>query len=121
MREAELLDSRLEQRGYDGRAETALGMMVLGDDDPAARGIRGLDQRVGVNRLDRVEVDDACVDAVERELIGCTQAFVQRDARTDQRDGIRWTGAQDLRAAGWKRTRRRRTAPDTRRASCADR
>jgi hypothetical protein len=45
---AELLNARLEQCGYYGRAETALGMVVLGDDDPAARGIRGLDQRVQV-------------------------------------------------------------------------
>jgi hypothetical protein len=35
VRQAELLDSRLEQCGCYGRAETALGMMVLGDDDPA--------------------------------------------------------------------------------------
>ena len=48
VRQAKLLDSRLEQRGHHGRAETALGVMVLGDDDPAARGIRGLDERVDV-------------------------------------------------------------------------
>src|SRR4051794_26800959 len=31
-------------------------MIVLGEDDPAARGIRGLDQRVGVDRPDRVTI-----------------------------------------------------------------
>ena len=62
--------TRLQQRGYCGRAETALRMMVLGDDDPAARGTHGLDHHVGVDRLDRVEVDKACVDPVEGQLIG---------------------------------------------------
>ena len=41
VRQAELLDSGLEQRGCDGRAEAALRMMVLGDDQPAARRPRG--------------------------------------------------------------------------------
>ena len=58
-------------------------MMVLGDDEPAAGGIRGGDERVGVDGLDRVEVDHARVDPVKRELIGRTEAFVQGDARTD--------------------------------------
>ena len=93
VRQAELLDSGLDQRGCHGRPEAALGMMVLGDDEPAARRIRGGDERVGVDGLDRIEVDHARVDAVQRELIGRTEAFVQGDARTDQRDGIRWAGA----------------------------
>ena len=93
MRHPELLDSGLEQRGCHGGADAALGMMVLGDDEPAARGIRGGDERVGVDGLDRVEIDYARVDAVQRELIGRTEALVQGDARTDQRDGIRWSGA----------------------------
>jgi hypothetical protein len=41
VRRAELLISRGEQRGHDGRAETALGMVILGDDDPALGGLRG--------------------------------------------------------------------------------
>ena len=89
----ELLDSGLKQRGSHGGAEAALGMMVLGDDEAPAGGIRGGGERVGVDGLDRVEVDHARVDPVKRELIGRTEAFVQGDARTDQRDGIRWAEA----------------------------
>ena len=61
-------------------------MVVLGDDQPAAGDRRGRGERLGVDRLDRVQVDDPGVDAGAGQLIGGGQAFVQGDPGTDQRD-----------------------------------
>ena len=64
-------------------------MMVLGDDGPAAvasAASTSVSASIGLTE----RVDNARLDAVDRELIGCTQAFVQREPRTDQRDGFRW-------------------------------
>ena len=52
MRQVEVPNARGEQGGRDGRAETALGMVVLGDDDPALGGLRGGDERLDVDGLD---------------------------------------------------------------------
>ena len=59
-----------------GRLSIASGIARLGA--PHHSSINAAAAPIG---FDRVEVDNACVDAVERELIGCTQAFVQGDAR----------------------------------------
>ena len=53
----------------DGGADAALRVMVLGDDEPPSGGRGGRRQRGGVDRLDRVQVDDARGDAVGLELI----------------------------------------------------
>jgi hypothetical protein len=47
----------------DRRAEPAFGMVVFGDHDPPAGGLRRRDDRGGVDGLDAVAVDDAGVDA----------------------------------------------------------
>ena len=58
--------------------------MVLDGDDPAGRLGRCL-QRLGVDRLDRVEVDHAGVDSFLREHVRRAQRFVDRHAGADER------------------------------------
>src|SRR5580693_7947061 len=70
----------VEDRG----AETALGMVVLGDDQPSAGGRGGGGERGGVRRLDRVQVDDPGADAVGGQLAGGGQALMQGDPGADQ-------------------------------------
>ena len=71
---------RLGERREHGVAQAALGPVVLDGDDAAGRPGR-LDRVAGVERLDRVEVDDACLDAVGGERLGGGQCLVQGDAR----------------------------------------
>jgi len=52
------------------------------------------------SRLDRVQVQDAGVDAVAAELIGGSQTVVQRDTRAGQRHLAGRAGPHELRAAG---------------------
>ena len=101
MCEAQLADSCLEQRSRYCRAEAALGTMVLGDDDPPAGRIRGGDQRVGVDRLDRIRVDHARVDPVPRELIGRAEAFVHCDAGADERYRVGWIDRRTFEPPAW--------------------
>ena len=54
---------------------------------------------VGVDRLDRVEVDHPRRDALAGELVGGGEAFVQGDAGADQRDLVLGAGAQRAAAA----------------------
>src|SRR5580693_6495289 len=72
----------VEDRG----AEAALGVVVLGDDQPAAGGRGGRGKGGGVGGLDRVQVDDPGVDAVGGQLVGRGQAFVQGDPGADLGD-----------------------------------
>ena len=73
-----------------------LGVVVLGDDQPAA-GRRGrLSQGGLADRLDRVQVDDPGGDPVGGQFIGGAQALVHGDARPDQGDLIALAGSQHL-------------------------
>ena len=75
------------QRRQHRLADAALGPVVLDGDDRAGL-LGGLDQRPGVDRLDRVEVDDPGRDAAAGELLGGGQRFVQGDAGADERDVV---------------------------------
>ena len=66
-------------------AEAARRVVVLDDHGPAGGRLRRLDKRLGVDRLDRVEVYDPRANAVPVELVRRGQAVVQRHARSDQR------------------------------------
>lgn len=81
-----------EQRRGDGRAEAALGVVVLGDHDPAAgighRAAKGL----AVDRLDGVAADDPGADTVPLQEVGGAQAGMQRDgAGRGRLDTARWS------------------------------
>ena len=73
------------ERAEDRFADPALGSVILDDDQPAAGGDRRLRKRVVVDRLDRVQVDHAGVDAVAGELIGGLDRLMQCHPGADQR------------------------------------
>ena len=98
--------SARRQQGVGHRGAQPSGrVVVLGHDQAAVRGRRGRGEGAGVDRLDRVQVDDAGADAVHRELVRGGQAGVQGDPRRRSASRRRpgWSGAP------W--TRRRGTSP----------
>src|SRR5258708_3688074 len=72
---------RLESRA----ADAALRIVVLDDDEPVPGRGRGLEERLRIDRLHRVQVHDPGLDAVASELVGRGQAVVQGHAGADQR------------------------------------
>ena len=67
------------ERREHGLAEPALGPVILDRDDRA----RERAQRLGVERLDRVEVDHARLDPLLRERVRRLQRLVDGDPRAD--------------------------------------
>ena len=77
--------------------DTALGVVVL-DGDQAARLLGGgLQERLGVHRLDRVEVDDAHGDALLRPSRSAAARLVDGDSGRDERHPV----ARSEAAAPW--------------------
>ena len=88
-----------DQGAGDRFAETAFRVMVFGDHEAPAGGLRRRREGGGVDRLDRITVDDPDVDALRGQLIGGAQALVQRDAGADQGNRVPLAGAEHLGAA----------------------
>src|SRR6266508_1927760 len=94
----------LRERGEGGVADAALDPVILDDDDPAARRLRRGHERLAVDRLHGVRVDDTDAHAVLRELVGRDDRLVQRDARGDHGDAVVGAAAaHDLAAADRER------------------
>ena len=74
----------LGERGENRLADPAFGEVVLDRDDRA--GHRA--ERLLVDRLDRVQVDHARLDAVLRKCVRGLERFRHRHARGDDRDVI---------------------------------
>ena len=72
------------QRVEDRGPEAALGMVVFGQDQPSPGGRGGGREGGGVDRLDRVQVDDPGADPLAGQLVGRGQAFVQGHPGPDQ-------------------------------------
>src|SRR6185437_16929033 len=85
---------------FEHRAADTAGRIVVFDDDESVTGRgRGRDQRLGVDRLHRVEVHHAGGDPVATELVRCGQAVVQGDTGADQRHLVVRAGPDHLRTA----------------------
>ena len=89
---------RIEDRG----AEAAFGMVVLGHDEPAPSGDCRGGQGRGVDRLDRVQVDDAGGDAfvlrARRRRPGSCAGLRRR--RSASPGPLRWSAAPSSRRPG---------------------
>jgi tetratricopeptide (TPR) repeat protein len=90
---------RRQQRVRDRRTKPALRMVILGHHDPPAGRRQGRDQRLGVDGLDRVAVDDPRGDALSVQDRGGAQRLVQRHSRPHQRHLVRGTRTNQLRPA----------------------
>ena len=97
-----------------GFAESALGVVVFDEDDPAGLACRG-GEGGGVYRLDGVKVDDPRRDALIAQRLGRSDAIVQGDAGPDEGDLIGWRGAQHFAATDGELLAMRRRAPGRRR------
>jgi hypothetical protein len=87
------------ERLEDRFADAAFGVVVFGDDEPAAGCGRGLEEGGGVDRLDRVQVEDAGADPVAAKFVRGGQAVVQGDPGADQRDLVVGAGPDEFGAA----------------------
>jgi hypothetical protein len=70
---------RAHERLEDGGADTAFGMMVLGNDKAAAGGRGGED--VGFDRLDEVQVDHPGLNPAHGQLICGNEAMMSAGGR----------------------------------------
>src|SRR5262249_22987579 len=84
----------------DGVSQAPLEPVVLDHDQLAARVLGGAVERLLVDRLDRIGVDDAYGDAVRLEPIVGLQGFVDGDAGGDDGGLIVRRLFDDLAAAG---------------------
>ena len=84
------------ERVEHGVAEPSLGPVVLDRDDRR----RDRAQRLGVDRLDGVEVDHARLDPVARQRLRRLQRLVERDPGADQRDVVAVAAASASRRPG---------------------
>src|SRR5918996_4088999 len=87
------------ESGEDGLAEPALRPVILDRHDPPTGGLRRGRERTDVDRLERVEIDDARRDAVFGQAVGCGERLAHRDPGGDDRDVVLVGGAQDAAAA----------------------
>jgi hypothetical protein len=71
--------------------------VVLGHDD-GPRGERRLDDRGDVQRLDRVEIDDARAYTDGKQRVRCREGFVHSSAGGEQGDGVALGGADGPRS-----------------------
>src|SRR5439155_11110081 len=88
----------VEERVQDGVAEAALLVVVL-DGDQASGVLGGAAQGAPVDGLDRVQIDDAGLDAVPVQRVGGGQRLGHGDARRDEGQPVVRGGAQHLAAA----------------------
>ena len=111
--------ARVVERVEHRAADAALRVVVLGDDEPVAGRGRGLEQRLGVDRLDRVQVHDPGARCrrgrARRRRPGSCAGSRRRRSASPGRPG--WTGRPSSRRSGTPRPVR--TAPGTRRGWCA--
>src|SRR4030042_4340951 len=93
--------------------------MVLGDDNPAARLSRLAEDRLAVQRLDGISIDDPQADVLPLELVMGFESFEHGDAGSDDGSRVSVPTAEDLGASDGKllfprieQRRRRPRGPD---------
>lgn len=80
----------------DGGADSSFEPVVLDDDDLAVGRGRGVEESSSVDRLHRVQVDDACVNALSGEVVRGLQRRVDCHPGTEDGDIVVLRGAQRL-------------------------
>jgi hypothetical protein len=91
-----------QQGIFDRGAEAAFGMMVFSYYDASRSHLRRCHQRLGVDRLDRVQIDDPRRDALATQNRRRLQALVQGHTCTDQCHLIGAAGLEHFRPADGK-------------------
>ena len=84
----QIAEALLGERGQNGVTDPALGPVILDHDDATAGRAGRVDERIGIDGLHGVEIDDADRDVLVCEDVDRLQRFVQRDAGRDDRRAV---------------------------------